>query len=226
MASSEHPAVTSLPAPTAEALTPEGRWPHMLELRTELTALVADLEPATIPAGPDAREAAQRLLGDGWRRVMVGVYASLGREEVMLGWYPTDRVPAVVDRVLAYLPGAREREPEHAEDSMRITWGSRTPGWSPTAVWVVRGVTTTWREPGDLWDAARCAEHCGISTDTWRSYVTRRNAGAPIAYGETVLPGQTRRTLVWDRQQVIDWHAGRPGKGGRPIGSTTRGRDR
>jgi hypothetical protein len=209
---------TTLPAPTTDAFTPAGQWPHMPALRRELTALVADLPAVQTTPGEGARQSAEDLFNRGFRRLAVGVYAPLGRDEAWLGWYQRDRLREVEDRVIDYLPGARRATELSSERSaLRILWGSNEPGWSLTAVWVRRSFDGLWREPGGLWTADQCAEHCGIGVSTWRSYLARRDAGVPISLGEAVLPGRSRAVAVWDRERVIKWHEARPGKGGRPA---------
>lgn len=207
---------TQLPPPTAAAFISTGRWPHMPALRTELRALVADLDPETIPRTKLDPEVAQTLCDAGWCRVIVGVYAPIARDEVFLGWYPPETYRDVVGRVLAHLPGARLPDERLYEGSVMIEWGSRTPGWTPTALLVRRSMTVAWREPDAVWDAAQCAAHCGITASTWRSYVSRRDAGIPIPLGDARLPGRHGAITVWDRQAVIDWNGDRPGRGGRP----------
>jgi hypothetical protein len=207
---------TALPAPTADALT-GGRWPHMRELRRELQALVSDLDPRHTTPGVGARDEAEAMVRAGWHRVMVGVYTpAAGRDEVMLGWYSQQQTREVIDRVVAHLPGARVPREALIEGSVMIEWGSRTPGWTPTAVPIRRSLSIAWREPGAIWTAQQSAEHCGIAPRTWSSYIARRDAQIPLPLGDTTLPGRTRPVPVWDRQAVIDWHAARPGKGGRP----------
>lgn len=215
---------TALPPPTEgnfdePAPSPYAKWPHMHQLRRELAALVEDLDPqwAPVRGGEEGPAWAESMVRSGYRRLMVGVYAPRGRDEVMLGWFPKERLREVIDRCLAYLPGSRELNwGSNAADSLAVAWGSRDPGWTPTAIWVRKWITGEWREPEDLWDAEQCAEYCGISPATWRSYVSRQDAGAPTAFGDAHRPGVRRPVTVWERQQVVDWHQSRPGKGGRP----------
>lgn len=61
----------------------------------------------------------------------------------------------------------------------------------------------------DNWTVKQCAEHCGITEVTWRSYVSDGRAPAP-------LPGyDERRRRRWSPQAVRQWHADRPGAGAR-----------
>ena len=53
-----------------------------------------------------------------------------------------------------------------------------------------------------MWTIDDVADFCGISTHTWRSYVSRGQAPAPDqVYG---------RTPVWRPQTIRDWHSQRP----------------
>ena len=211
---------TTLPAPSADALSAGGRWPHMPALRTELRALVADLNPIHTTRGPDAMTQAESLKRRSYQRLTVGVYTPLGRDEVHLGWLLEPALSEAVARLIAHLPGSRlAQNPPHSW-LRTVEWGSRTPGWTPTALRVDRNAgERTWRERDQLWTAQQIQEHIGINTSTWRSYVARRDAGAPIALGtirEVDHLGITRTLSVWECDTVLAWHAGRPGKGGRP----------
>lgn len=66
-----------------------------------------------------------------------------------------------------------------------------------------------------LWTVAECAEHIGVSTSTWRSYVARADNDCPPPISHI------GSTPVWDPEQVKRWHQNRPGKGGRPSKRTT-----
>ncbi len=205
-------AQTALPAPTGTPGALMGQYPYRDELVGELRALVAGLDPQRIDdRDPQVLDRYERTHAP----LRVGVYMPGGaRFSVHLGWYPQGEVwRQAAAAVLAHLPGARLVE----DSTWAVQWGSRTPGWSPTAVCVVRSTQIAWREPGDLWDTAACAEHCGITASTWRAYRARRDASVPIPLGEALLPGASRPAPVWDRQRVIDWNAARPGKGGRPA---------
>lgn len=54
----------------------------------------------------------------------------------------------------------------------------------------------------DGWTAQQCAEYWGIGTQTWRSYVGRKQAPQPIGFHD--LTGRR----VWDPDEV---QARRPG---------------
>nr|WP_234456641.1 hypothetical protein [Corynebacterium macginleyi] len=58
-----------------------------------------------------------------------------------------------------------------------------------------------------MWTINQCAEHCGITPTTWRSY---RNRGRthPSPQPVTHLDG---RTPLWDAAEVRAWHSSRPG---------------
>lgn len=218
---------TTLPPPTIEHLTTTGLYPReqMRGLGRELDALVADLHPAGLPKGTRAlsQEDADTLI-DGRVRVSVGVYAPGGMDMHSLGWLPGLVARQATDRIVAHLPGARvedERPARATERAIMVQWGSRTPGWTPTAIPVHRGLTYSWREREDLWTATEVAEHLGIARGTWGGYVRRGDADAPAALGtirEVGTDGRTRRVDVWDRDVVTAWHASRPGHGGRPPG--------
>lgn len=58
-----------------------------------------------------------------------------------------------------------------------------------------------------LWTSAECADHCGVTTSTWRSYNRtsgRMNPPAPVTHLD-------QRTPLWDAADVQEWHAHRPG---------------
>jgi hypothetical protein len=216
---------TTLPPPTAEHLTATGLYPRaqMQALGRELDALVADLHPAGLPKGTSrlSTEEADALIA-GRVRVGVGVYAPGGMDLHSLGWLPAPSARQSAARIVAHLPGARvedERAAGAAERAIMIQWGSRTPGWTPTAIPVTRGLTMLWREREQVWTASEVAEHLGIARGTWRSYVTRGDADAPRplgTIGEVGADRRTRRVDVWDPQVVAAWRAARPGHGGRP----------
>ncbi len=59
----------------------------------------------------------------------------------------------------------------------------------------------------ELWMATDCANHCGISTATWRSYTRTGNTlGTP-----TPVAHLNPRLALWDALEVQEWHAARPG---------------
>lgn len=60
-----------------------------------------------------------------------------------------------------------------------------------------------------LWRGADCADHCGLSASSWRSYVRRCMPPEPVAHLDA-------RTPLWDADAVRAWHAARPGSPGRP----------
>lgn len=220
---------TTLPAPTADAMDDAGRWPHMPALRSEVGTLLADLDIRRTTRGPDAAATAQAWHDAGWRRLVVAVYAPLGRDEVMPGWLSPENLRTAVDRLLAWLPGSRYIDPERGPvtrggpASPYIAWGSRDPGWTPTAVRVERTLSGEWRERDQLWTATDVADHCGITRSAWDAYVSRRDAGAPLALGTIVeadARGHRRPTRVWGSDVVTAWHTARPGKGGRPRKTT------
>ena len=53
-----------------------------------------------------------------------------------------------------------------------------------------------------LWRTVDCADHCGVDTATWRSYV--RKGMPPAAVGDL-----GPRMPLWDADEVRTWHAGR-----------------
>jgi len=61
--------------------------------------------------------------------------------------------------------------------------------------------------PREEWTADQCAAHIGVAHDTWRSYVSRGNAGAPKPVRHV------GRTPLWNADEVRQWHAQRPGRG-------------
>lgn len=58
----------------------------------------------------------------------------------------------------------------------------------------------------ELWTIAQCAEYCGITPVTWRSYTRKNIPPAPITH----LNGHTP---LWVADDVKHWHASRPGRG-------------
>lgn len=57
-----------------------------------------------------------------------------------------------------------------------------------------------------LWLACECADHCGVETTTWRSYARAdhtMNPPKPVA--------RIGNSPLWDPEEVIAWHAARPG---------------
>lgn len=59
----------------------------------------------------------------------------------------------------------------------------------------------------ELWTVHQCAEHCGITATTWRSYRSRSTLN-PSPKPVARLDG---RTPLWDAGEVREWHASRPG---------------
>jgi predicted DNA-binding transcriptional regulator AlpA len=60
---------------------------------------------------------------------------------------------------------------------------------------------------GVWWTIDDVADFCGISTHTWRSYVSRGQApAAEQVYG---------RTPLWRPDTIREWHSQRPGRGWR-----------
>jgi hypothetical protein len=55
--------------------------------------------------------------------------------------------------------------------------------------------------------AVEAATLAGVAASTWRAYVARGQAPAPVGYS----PRSGRR--VWDAQVVRTWLAARPGRG-------------
>lgn len=66
----------------------------------------------------------------------------------------------------------------------------------------------------EWWGVAEAASHCGVRPGTWRDYVARGHAPRPDDPDEDAPPN--RRRPRWKADTVRTWHAGRPGKGGRP----------
>nr|WP_255716731.1 hypothetical protein [Corynebacterium sp. ACRPR] len=58
-----------------------------------------------------------------------------------------------------------------------------------------------------MWTVNQCAEHCGITATTWRSY-RKRGATHPSPRPVARLDG---RTPLWDADEVRAWHESRPG---------------
>lgn len=58
-----------------------------------------------------------------------------------------------------------------------------------------------------LWRGSDCANHCGVSPSTWRSYTRAKNKINP-PQPATHLDA---RTPLWYADEVKDWHANRPG---------------
>jgi len=193
----------------------------------ELDALAADLDVVHLPRGTrdlPADEMAAMVAGR--VRVQVGVYAG-GRMALMhsLGWLTRRDADEAVARLLDHLPGAR-LETERPRDArpravqqyaVHVIWGSRDPGWTPTAVRVSRALTALWRERSDMLTADEAAALVGVTASTWRAYHARGDAGVPRPLGDAPVGYRGRRLDVWDRGEVLTWHAARPGKGGRPA---------
>jgi len=59
----------------------------------------------------------------------------------------------------------------------------------------------------DWWTVKDVAAHLGVSVHTVSSYRSRQQMPAP----DRVIG----RTPVWRPARIIDWHADRPGRGGR-----------
>ncbi|UTN92954.1 helix-turn-helix DNA binding domain protein [Gordonia phage Finkle] len=60
-----------------------------------------------------------------------------------------------------------------------------------------------------LWRGAECAEYCGVSASTWRSY------GRRIGYVPTPVAHLDERTPLWWADEVEQFQATRPGRGTR-----------
>jgi len=214
---------TTIPPPTAEHSDADGHWPraHRWALGRELDALASDVDVVHLPSGarslPDDEVAA---LVAGRVRVGVAVYSPAGMMHMhSLGWVPRTDAPALTQRILDHLPGARveDERPDGAQpQAIMVLWGSRRPGWTPTAVHVQRGIGSDWREREDLLTAPEVAEFVGVTASTWRSYQARRDASVPGSLGTAPVGPHGRALEVWDREHVMSWHASRPGKGGRP----------
>ncbi|MDO5033076.1 hypothetical protein [Corynebacterium sp.] len=56
----------------------------------------------------------------------------------------------------------------------------------------------------ELWRAIDCANHCGISTSSWRTY---NSAGRT----PTQVADLCARMPLWDAEEVKAWHTNRPG---------------
>lgn len=57
-----------------------------------------------------------------------------------------------------------------------------------------------------LWRVSDCAEHCGVTNSTWRSYALKKLPPEPVAHLDPRIP-------LWDAESVKQWHAERPGRG-------------
>lgn len=55
-----------------------------------------------------------------------------------------------------------------------------------------------------LWRAIDCAEHCGITRGTWANYAANGRVPEPVAMLD-------RHSPLWAADDVITWHANRPG---------------
>ncbi|WP_087507945.1 helix-turn-helix transcriptional regulator [Cellulomonas iranensis] len=216
---------TTLPPPTAEHLDAHGRWPrdHHWTLYRELDALVEDLDVVRLPRGARDMPADEvAALVAGRVRVQVGVYTPGGGMDVMhsVGWLPREHADIAVDRIMELLPGARleqERPDLTRKQVLHVIWGSRRPGWSPTALRVSHNLTSVWRERDTILTAEEVGDLVGIASSTWRAYCARYEAGVPISLGTAAVGHRGRALPVWDRDAVLAWQAARPGKGGRPA---------
>lgn len=56
----------------------------------------------------------------------------------------------------------------------------------------------------ELWRNAECANHCGITVQTWTNYVANGRTPAPVGQ----LDGKTN---LWFVDEVKSWQANRPG---------------
>lgn len=56
-----------------------------------------------------------------------------------------------------------------------------------------------------LLTSGECAQLAGCTPSTWRAYVARGQAPAPVA--------AVGRSKLWDAQQVREWATARPGRG-------------
>lgn len=57
----------------------------------------------------------------------------------------------------------------------------------------------------ELWTVQQCAEFVGVKPPTWRAYVKRGQAPAPLR--------RFGRTPIWDATTVRQWKEERPGQG-------------
>ncbi|CAB0635840.1 hypothetical protein FRC0547_00924 [Corynebacterium diphtheriae] len=65
--------------------------------------------------------------------------------------------------------------------------------------------TITDKDSGkELWRVEDCAKHCGINTNTWRTYTSTGRAPQPVAELGKRMP-------LWDAEEVQAWHKNRPG---------------
>ena len=71
----------------------------------------------------------------------------------------------------------------------------------------------------DWWGVAEAASHCGIKPGTWRDYVSDGRAPKAERGTDPAVP-PNRWNPQWRPETVKAWHAGRPGKGGRPRRTT------
>ncbi|KAB1551425.1 hypothetical protein F7233_07925 [Corynebacterium sp. 321] len=56
----------------------------------------------------------------------------------------------------------------------------------------------------ELWRAVDCANHCHISTGSWRTYNSAGRTPAQVSDLGDRMP-------LWDAEEVKTWHANRPG---------------
>ena len=68
-----------------------------------------------------------------------------------------------------------------------------------------------WRQRPQ-WTAEQAADHCGVNSSTWRSYVARQGAPEPVPWWGR---GRDATGNLFDTKAVRAWQAQRPGQGSR-----------
>lgn len=132
---------TALPAPTGELALSTTPYPFGDDLLRELQVL---LHPWGVQSLDDADLDAMTSPGSTYALVRVEVLVPTDvRATVLVGWVPRGQTwQEAVDAILGWLPGAVLDE----RDAGAVHWGSRTPGWTPTARWVVQAPGGYWLE--------------------------------------------------------------------------------
>lgn len=116
------------------------------------------------------------------------------------GWLPTDRI---------------DIRPQRTAYAAQTMWGQGR--WTPYDSTLggldepLDAITWDERERAGLGGAAvmtadEAAQWCDITTSTWRSYVARGQAPAPVPF---------RPNARWTVQDVVMWRGNRPGQGRR-----------